>query len=98
MMPQVIQEILKNCDVDLAKFECYKNHKAKHQTTYSLNLPKTPHICSAYIVMFPYMAYNPGLSGPANQEHVLHLTITQPQFWHGLKPNTWSNLYNIKPV
>ena len=31
--PQIIQEILKTCGVDLAKFECYKCHKARCQTT-----------------------------------------------------------------
>ena len=31
--PQVIQVILKSCNVDLAKFECYKQSKANHQTT-----------------------------------------------------------------
>ena len=33
MTQQVIQEILKSCDVDLVKFECYKFHQAKHQAT-----------------------------------------------------------------
>ena len=31
--PQIIQEILKTCGVNLAKFECYKSHKAGCQTT-----------------------------------------------------------------
>ena len=31
--PQIIQEILKTCGVDLAKFKCYKCHKARFQTT-----------------------------------------------------------------
>ena len=29
----VIQEILKYCDMNLAKFEHYKHHKSNHQTT-----------------------------------------------------------------
>ena len=33
VMIEVIQEILKSCDMDLAKFECYKHCKANHQTT-----------------------------------------------------------------
>ena len=31
--PQIIQEILKTCGVDLAKSECYKQHKTRCQTT-----------------------------------------------------------------
>ena len=31
--PQIIEEILKTCGVDLAKFKCYKHHKARFQTT-----------------------------------------------------------------
>ena len=30
--PQIIQEILKTCGVDLEKFKCYKHCKARHQT------------------------------------------------------------------
>ena len=30
---QVIQEILRSCDVDPAKFECYKSCKSNHQST-----------------------------------------------------------------
>ena len=33
VMPQVIQEILKSCDMDVEKFEGYKSCKANHQTT-----------------------------------------------------------------
>ena len=31
--PQTNHEIIKICGVDLTKFECYKCHKARHQTT-----------------------------------------------------------------
>ena len=31
--PQIIQEILKTCGVDVAKFKPHKHHKAGHQTT-----------------------------------------------------------------
>ena len=33
ILPQVIQEILKTCGLDLAKFKLYKHHKARHQTS-----------------------------------------------------------------
>ena len=66
--PQVIQEILRSCDVDLAKFECYKCCKSNHQPT------KVPlHIYQ--VVKFPY-SLQPSLSGHAIQKQ--YHPITNP--------------------